>query len=118
MPPPDTQSPNFDFLARYDVAPATVAARAEPCFPVDPVTTLMKHCLYGELLARQIAARIEVYSSAEEPQAELLARMGRRGAIPREALDVSDDVPCAGNSAMHGNNGDDKPTRRRASAAG
>lgn len=105
MPPPDLNSPNFGFLSRYDTALVMVAARAEQYFPDDPVTTLMKLRQFGELLAQQLAARTGVYTSFEEPQAELLARMGREGGVPREVLDLFHDLRRAGNTAVHGHEG-------------
>jgi type I restriction enzyme, R subunit len=99
-------SPNFGFLARYDAALVLIAARAEHYFPSDPVTALMKLRQFGELLAQQIAARTNIYTTVEEPQAELLARMRRENAIPREAVDLFHDLRRAGNEATHGHVGD------------
>jgi type I restriction enzyme, R subunit len=99
-------SPNFGFLARYDAALVLIAARAEQYFPSDPVTALMKLRQFGELLAQQIAARTNIYTTVDEPQAELLARMRRENAIPREAVDLFHDLRRAGNDATHGHVGD------------
>ena len=52
MQPPESQSPNFGFLGRYDASLVMVGARAEQYFPDDPVTTLMKLRQFGELLAQ------------------------------------------------------------------
>lgn len=71
---------------------ATVAARAEAYFATDPVTTLMKLRQFGELVAQQLAARTGVYADVEEPQAELLARLRREGAVQREVIDLLHDL--------------------------
>lgn len=99
-------SPNFGFLGQYDAALVMVAARAEQYFPSDPVTALMKLRQFGELLAQQLAARTGVYGTVEEPQAELLTRLRREGAVPRDVLDLFHDLRRIGNSATHAHQGD------------
>lgn len=99
-------SPNFSFLATYDAALVVVAARAEQYFPEDPVTCLMKLRQFGELLAQQLAARLGLFVSVEEPQAELLGRLRREGNLPREVLDLFHDLRRVGNEATHHHRGD------------
>lgn len=106
MPVSVRPSANFDFLARYDAGLVVVATRAEQYFPDDPVTSLMKLRQFGEMLAQQIAARTGVFTTMEERQAELLARLRREGTVPRDVLDVFHDLRRRGNDATHGHQGD------------
>jgi type I restriction enzyme R subunit len=106
MPVTLSESPNFGFLTNHDQALALVAIRAEQYFAADPVTTLMKLRQFGEIFAQQLAARTGIYTSAQEPQTELLSRLRREGAVPREVVDLLHDLRRAGNSATHGNSGD------------
>jgi type I restriction enzyme R subunit len=106
MPVNLPSSANFGFLARYDAGMAMAAIRAEQYFPEDPVTSLMKLRQFGEMLAQQIAARTGVFTSIEETQAELLTRLRREGAVPRDVLDVFHDLRRRGNDATHGHLGD------------
>jgi type I restriction enzyme R subunit len=66
----------------------------------------MKLRQFGEMLAQQIAARTGVFTSIEETQAELLTRLRREGAVPRDVLDVFHDLRRRGNDATHGHLGD------------
>ena len=101
-----TLSTNFGFLARYDAALVRVAALAERYFPDDPVTSLMKLRQFGELLAQQVAARAGVFVATEEPQAELLGRLRRDTAYPRDVIDLFHDLRRFGNEAVHHHRGD------------
>lgn len=104
LPVPDTT--NFGFLARYDGVLVRVAALAERYFPDDPVTALMKLRQFGEILAQQIAARAAVFSSADEPQADLLRRLRTEAGYPREVIDLFHDLRRLGNDAVHHHAGD------------
>jgi type I restriction enzyme R subunit len=99
-------SPNFDFLGRYDDALVGVATLAERYFADDPVTCLMKLRQFGELLAQQIAARAGVFVSIDEPQSDLLGRLRRDTAYPRDVIDLFHDLRRAGNEAVHRHRGD------------
>jgi type I restriction enzyme R subunit len=106
LPPGLPESVNFGFLARYDATLAIVAIRAEQYFPSDPVTCLMKLRQLGEILAQQLAARAGVFSNVDETQVDLLARLRRDGAAPREVIDLFHDLRRTGNDATHGHVGD------------
>jgi type I restriction enzyme R subunit len=97
---------NFGFLARYDDAPAGVAGLAERYFPEDPITCLMKLRQFGELLAQQVAARAGVFVAADEAQSDLLGRLRRETAYPREVIDLFHDLRRVGNEAVHLHRGD------------
>jgi hypothetical protein len=73
---------NFGFLARYADPLAGVARLAERYFPEDPITCLMKLRQFGELLAKQVAARAGVFVAADEAQSDLLGRLRRETAYP------------------------------------
>ena len=83
-----------------------MAALAERYFANDPVTCLMKVRQLGELLAQQIAARAGVLGDADEPQAELLGRLRRETAFPRDVIDLFHDLRRVGNEAVHKHRGD------------
>lgn len=102
--PPET--PNFAFLGRYDAVLVRVAALAERYFPDDPVTALIKLRQFGEMLAQQVAARAGVFTSRDEPQAELLRRLKTEASYPREVLDLFHDLRRLGNDAVHEHRGD------------
>lgn len=99
-------TPNFDFLARYDGLLVRVVALAERYFPDDPVTALMKLRQFGELLAQQTAARIGLSTAPDEPQSDLLGRVQRDGACPREVIDLFHHLRRCGNDAAHEHRGD------------
>ncbi len=97
---------NFGFLARYDVALVGVAGLAERYFADDPVTCLMKLRQFGELLAQQVAARAGVFVGVDEPQSDLLGRLRRDTAYPRDVIDLFHDLRRVGNEAVHQHRGE------------
>ncbi len=97
---------NFGFLARYDEVLVGVAALAERYFADDPVTCLMKLRQFGELLAQQVAARAGVFVGVDEPQSDLLGRLRRDTAYPRDVIDLFHDLRRVGNEAVHQHRGD------------
>ena len=101
-----TTTRNFAFLAVHDPALADVAALAERYFADDPVTSLMKVRQLGELLAQQVAAHAGVLGDADESQAELLGRLRRETAFPRDVIDLFHDLRRVGNEAVHRHRGD------------
>ena len=99
-------SANFSFLARYDDALVGIAAQAERYFADDPVTCLMKLRQFGELLGQQLAARAGVFAGVDEAQADLLGRLRRDTAYPRDVIDLFHDLRRVGNEAVHQHRGD------------
>ena len=61
-------SPNFAYLGYHDVRLPQVATRAERVLALDPVGALNHLRLFGELLAKNIAARLAVYQAGDEVQ--------------------------------------------------
>lgn len=103
---PEITSVNFGFLIRYDIALVQVAGLAERYFPDDPITCLMKLRQFGELLAQQLAARAGVFTGVDEGQSELLGRLKRDTAYPRDVIDLFHDLRRIGNDAVHQHRGD------------
>ena len=60
-------SHNFQFLTTYDRQFVRLAALAERYFRTDPNTSLIKLRQFGELLAQEIAARVGLFTSQDEP---------------------------------------------------
>ena len=99
-------SQNFDFLATHDAQLARIGALAERYFSDDPIVTLVKLRLFGELLAQMTAARSGLFSDAREPQADILRRLRNDGGYPREVLELFHQIRIAGNTAVHEHQGD------------
>jgi hypothetical protein len=57
-------SPNFSYLGYHDPRLSEVATRAERVLGLDPVAALGHLRLFGELLAKHVAARLGVYECA------------------------------------------------------
>ena len=61
----------------------------------------MKLRQFGEALAQQVAAQTGVFTSADEPQVDLLNRLRREAGSPREVLELSHDLRRIGNEATY-----------------
>jgi type I restriction enzyme R subunit len=94
-------SPNFAFLADHDEQLVQLAALAERYFRDDPSTSLIKLRQWGEQLAQQVAARTGLFTTAEEPQADLLRRLKIERAAPQDVIDLFHQLRTAGNRATH-----------------
>jgi type I restriction enzyme, R subunit len=92
---------NFAFLAGYDAQLVRLGALAERYFPDDPNTCLIKLRQLAELLAQQVAARVGLYASADEPFSDLLRRLKAERAAPREVSDLFHQLRLSGNQAAH-----------------
>ena len=97
------QRTNFDFLRQYDAQLVRLGALAERYFQDDPNTCLIKLRQFAELLALQLAARMGLFTSSEEPFADLLQRLKADRAMPREAADLFHQLRIYGNQAVHAN---------------
>lgn len=97
---------NFQFLAAYDEQFVRFAALAERYFRDDPNTSLIKLRQFSELLAQEAAARVGLFTSADEPQSDLLRRLKAERAVPPQALELFHQIRIAGNQAAHANAGD------------
>lgn len=97
---------NFDFLNAYDAQLPRLGALAERYFHDDPNTCLIKLRQFAELLAQQLAARMGLFTSADEPFADLLVRLRTERIMPREAGDLFHQLRIAGNKAAHAHHDD------------
>lgn len=97
---------NFDFLKTYDAQLVRLGALAERYFVEDPNTTLIKLRQFAELLAQQLAARMGLFTSPDEPFADLLQRLKAERAMPREAGDIFHQLRISGNQAAHAHRDD------------
>lgn len=97
---------NFTFLKVHDDQLARLGALAERYFKDDPNTCLIKLRQFAELLAQQLAARMGLFMSADEPFADLLQRLKADRAMPREAGDLFHQLRITGNQAAHAHKDD------------
>ncbi len=72
-----------------------LAAQAETLFAVDPVASVTKLQLFGELLAQEAAAHLGLYTSREESQSDLVRRLRERGGLrahPASSAEPADEA--------------------------
>lgn len=94
-------SDNFGFMRSYEPQFDRLGALAERYFSDDPNTCLIKLRQFTELLAQEVAARSGLFTSAEEPQSDLLRRLKAERAAPGPVMDLFHQVRIAGNRATH-----------------
>jgi type I restriction enzyme R subunit len=94
-------SDNFAFMRSYEPQFDRLGALAERYFSDDPNTCLIKLRQFAELLAQEVAARSGLFTSAEEPQSDLLRRLKVERAAPGPVMDLFHQVRIAGNRATH-----------------
>lgn len=92
---------NFSFLKAHDAQLVRLGMLAERYFAADPNTCLLKLRQLAELLAQLTAAKVGIYASGDEKQADLLRRLQDHGIVPREAGALFHQVRRAGNDANH-----------------
>ncbi len=92
---------NFELLEQYDEQLVRFGALAERYFKEDPNTCLIKLRQFAELLAQQVAARMGLFTSPQEPFADLLQRLKVDRVIPREVGDLFYQLRVSGNQAAH-----------------
>ncbi len=97
-------SPNFDYLGYHDPRLAEVATRAERVLGLDPVAALGHLRLFGELLAKNAAARLGVYGAEDETQLDRLRMLSRQG-LPANILQMLHSLRQVGNRAVHDGEG-------------
>lgn len=96
---------NFAFLAGHDESLARLGALAEWAFHQDPPTTLGKLRLFGELLAKLIAARHAIEVLPRENFEAVLRLLRDRGVLPRQPAELFHYLRRVGNAAVHDNLG-------------
>ena len=97
----DLKSPNFHFLEAFDPALTLQAALAERYCLDDPTSSLTKLRLFGELLAKNIAARFGVYTDSQSQQHEILKELKYRDVLDQKLADMFHSIRIAGNAAVH-----------------
>ena len=101
----DIKSPNFQFLKDLDPALMNQAAMAERYCIDDPSASLAKLRLFGELLARNLAARAGVYTDPSLTQVDIIRELRFREIIDRKLADMFHSIRIAGNAAVHEGSG-------------
>ena len=105
----EIRSANFTFMRAHDVQFDNLGALAERYFRDDPNTCLIKLRQFGELVAQEVAARIGLYTSGEEPQSDLLRRLRAERAVAPAAMELFHQIRIAGNEATHAHADDHSP---------
>jgi type I restriction enzyme, R subunit len=95
------KSANFEFLQRHNAQLTRLGALAERYFRDDPNTCLIKLRQFGEFLAQITAAKVGLFESAEESQAELLRRLKFERVLSPEVADLFHHIRIVGNRATH-----------------
>lgn len=98
---PDFSSPNFDFLSNLDPALMHQAVLAERYCLDDPNAALIKLRLFGELLAKNIAARFGVYADTQFQQIDILKELKYRDVLDQKLSDMFHRIRIVGNAAVH-----------------
>jgi type I restriction enzyme R subunit len=99
-------SPNFAFLAHHDARLVALGTQAEAHFAGDAAICLFKLRQFGELLAQRAAAKLGLFTSPTEPQADLVNRIWDKGAIGATQRTLFHDLRKVGNAAVHEGKGD------------
>jgi len=81
-------SPNFAFLVDLDPPLMHQAALAERYCVDDPSSSLTKLRLFGELLAKNIAARFGIYTDNQSQQNEILKELKYRDILDQKLADM------------------------------
>jgi type I restriction enzyme, R subunit len=97
---------NFSQLEATDAGLLRLGFLAERYFADDPNTALLKLRQFAERLAQQVAARVGLYTSPEEPQYDLIRRLRDHGILNPEVAQLFGEIRRAGNAASHAMTGD------------
>ena len=96
---------NFALIAAHDRGLARLGALAEWAFHYDPPTTLGKLRLFGELLAKLVAARNAIDILPRESFEAVLRLLRDPGVLPRQPGELFHYLRRVGNAAVHDNLG-------------
>ncbi|MEY3304410.1 MAG: hypothetical protein RLZZ139_2783 [Cyanobacteriota bacterium] len=99
-------SSNFAFLREHDVELVRLGTLAERSYHNDPVACLFRLRVFGEFLAKLVAARVGLYEDTEESQVQLLNRLRDRGIIHGQIDRLFHELRKTGNRAVHDSVGD------------
>lgn len=92
---------NFEFLKEHDAIFFELASIAEQVFASDPNTTLIKLRQLGEALAKDIAARCNIYFDEITTQADLIHQIDRELRLEPTIRNLFHSIRVAGNKATH-----------------
>lgn len=96
---------NFDFLHPHSPQLVKLGVLAERYFHDDPPGSLGKLRLFGEFLAKEIAAQHALLPAGQPSFDDILRSLKARGIIPRDVADYFYHLKRAGNAALHENSG-------------
>ena len=94
-------SPNFGFIENIDQSLFEQVVNAERFCLSEPVYTLTRLRLFGELLARNIAARMNVRFDDQTTQSDLLRELKYQNVIDSRINLLFHNIRTAGNRAVH-----------------
>ena len=94
-------SPNFQFLKNHDPALVKQAAMAERYCLSDPNSSLAKLRLFGEFLAKNIAARLGIFTDNFSEQTQVLQEPKYQGYLDQNLAEMFHSIRKAGNKAIH-----------------
>lgn len=96
-----TAHTNFGFLASRSPKLHNLARLAERYFADDPSTALIKLRQFGEVLALQFAAYLNVELHPRANQAEIITALRDEGNLNRQAIEIFHKIRKIGNDATH-----------------
>lgn len=94
-------SVNFTFLSTHGAQLARLGTQAERYFAEDANVCLFKLRQFGEVLAQTVAAKAGLWTSATEPQNDLLRRLRDERVLTPQVADYFHRLRKAGNEAVH-----------------
>jgi len=100
------RSSNFEHLAELDAPLARLGQLAERFFAEDANTSLIKSRQFAERMAYEVAERLGLPTAAVADFAAILGLLRSDGGVPKDVLDVFHRLRKAGNSAVHGHDGE------------
>jgi type I restriction enzyme R subunit len=83
----DIKSPNFDFPAKLDTALMHQLVLPERYCIEDPNSALMKLRIFGELLAKNLAARFGIFTDQSQ-QNEILKKLKYQDILDQKLADI------------------------------
>ena len=95
-----SKSANFGFLERLDPSFVTLGVQAEQLFTINPAMCLVRLRLFGEKLARELAANAGVVYP-EDSQLDLLKKLQSGGLLAPEIAKHFHSLRKTGNQAAH-----------------
>ena len=95
------KSINFEIFKSSDPELAEFCIFAEKYLYQDPITSLMKIRQFGELLAKELAASLGLYTNPREFQYNLLVNLEKKGIIRPNISTLFHQIRIAGNKANH-----------------